>query len=1091
MMINDCRAHIRKIQEDFKASKRIKDSLYNSIKTLAKDLYSKDSHFIFELIQNAEDNSYQEASPYISFRLLNMSPFLDKWSSSALIIHNNEIGFTPENVEAICAVGETTKIKIQGYIGEKGIGFKSVYRITSNPHIYSNGYSFCMPEFDPETGLGFIVPKWIDNVHYDINLKHTVIALPLDKTDFDYKKIDEMLREIKPETILFLSKLKQIEIITDSGNRIRIVKDDSKNPLVSISIDGKKENKSISEIHQFLVYSKTFSRPENVYQEKREGIADRVVTIAIPINNKRDIKGEIFAYLPIHSNTGFPFLINADFILTSSREAIQKDVTWNKWLIQCVAKLVIDALHSLKERGQLSITFLENLSEGVHTLTENDFFHPIAEKVRKALKNYDLLPANDGTFVSAQNAKVARSIELRNLLNYEQLTLLFKSKEKIKWLAGDITHDLTPNLRNYLIKQLDVEEVRPEKFIDLITEDFIENQDDKWIIDFYSFLGNDRTDLWKKPSTAIRNKKFIRLENGTHVVPFKNDGTPNAYLPSSSNTKFPTIKNTILESETAVNFLKQLGILTPDLFAEIIEFILPKYAGDRIEVDFAENIDDLRKIKEVLNEPYQGSSVSSLSKLRILLGKLGLAEFEEHFNRTETGKLLPLLLKAVLPSVRLVKASNGQTIKYRAPNDIYIINNDLSQYFLGNNETWFICDDYPDEVVILFKEFGINEIPKIKKRDADKDGFVKISETHGFHRRGLEGFDPDISVDGFERAMSNLTTQKSTFIWNKIALEHWPCIKGKVEESNKKTYKNSKKKIQISKFGRLLTDTAWLPSPKGGFSKPNALSLTDLPVGFEKDTQRAKSLSLAIGMKQLEREKAMEIIIRGDSDLKKLIEYYQSASDEERQKVLKVIPNEIPPEPVPSFKDGLKKFGRPQRGVIELGDKEISQVSNSDRYQNGLNERVEAGVREHQLTPRKIMFSPVKVNPSNAEARRFLYEQYHGFCQVTETTFPKASKNTNAIAENYFEACSLLPYSEADYLNDAGNMLCLSADTIAKFKYASFEFLENLEDVIKNFKNNSSSSESVSIRIRLAEKECSIKWSNRHFMHLVALYDKT
>jgi len=635
-----------------------------------------------------------------------------------------------------------------------------------------------------------------------------------------------------------------------------------------------------------------------------------------------------------------------------------------------------------------------------------------------------------------------------------------------------------------------MEELRSEDVIELLTDSFIEKQDDKWIVEFYSFLGKDRTDLWKKPNATIRKKKIIRLENGTHVVPFKDDGTPNAYFPSSTKTNFPTIKNTILEVDAAKDFLKQLGIITPDLFAEIIEFILPKYAEDHIEVDFEENIDDLKKIKTVLDEPYQGHSASSLSKLRILLGKLGLPEIEDYLlTKGEPGKLVPLLLKAVLPSIRLLKASNGQTIKYAAPREIYINNDDLHQYFQNNREAWFICENYPDEVIPLIQWLGINELPKVTKRHADKSGFVKISELHGYHRRGLEGFDPDVKIDGLENAISHITIKTSELIWNKIVIENWACIKGIIEKSSKKTYENSKKETQISDFGHLLINAAWLPNAKGGFSKPNALSLSDLPRGFEKDTPRAKSLSVAIGMKQPEREQALEIVTGGDIDLKKLIDYYQSASDDERRKMLKAIPVEIAPEPAPSFKNGLKNLGRPQRGRIGPTDRDESMVSDPERYQNKLNERIEEGVGEHQSTSRKIIFSPVRNQPSNAEARRFLYEQYSGCCQVTGTTFPKASKKADGKAENYFEACTLLSYGNADYLNEAGNMLCLSADTMAKFKYASVEFLENLDNVVEKFKANGKSSESVSVRILLAGKECSIWWSQRHFMRLVALYE--
>jgi len=94
------------------------------------------------------------------------------------------------------------------------------------------------------------------------------------------------------------------------------------------------------------------------------------------------------------------------------------------------------------------------------------------------------------------------------------------------------------------------------------------------------------------------------------------------------------------------------------------------------------------------------------------------------------------------------------------------------------------------------------------------------------------------------------------------------------------------------------------------------------------------------------------------------------------------------------------------------------------------------------------------------------------------------------VSENYFEACSLISYADADYLNDPGNMLCVSADTLAKLNFASFQFIDSLEDVIERFKADGEMAESVSGKIRLADEECTIKWSQRHFMCLIALYEK-
>ncbi|OKY73972.1 MAG: hypothetical protein BM485_16085 [Desulfobulbaceae bacterium DB1] len=60
---------IRAIRKEYTGLRDLpRRSLASSIKTLADDLYAKDTHFIFELIQNAEDNDYQEKkSPSLRF----------------------------------------------------------------------------------------------------------------------------------------------------------------------------------------------------------------------------------------------------------------------------------------------------------------------------------------------------------------------------------------------------------------------------------------------------------------------------------------------------------------------------------------------------------------------------------------------------------------------------------------------------------------------------------------------------------------------------------------------------------------------------------------------------------------------------------------------------------------------------------------------------------------------------------------------------------------------------------------------------------------------------------------------------------------
>lgn len=75
-------------------------------------------------------------------------------------MHNNELGFSEDNIRALCDVGRSTKVGGLGYIGQKGIGWKSVFRVTDQPRVHSNGFHV---KFDlaSDSSLGYILPTWV------------------------------------------------------------------------------------------------------------------------------------------------------------------------------------------------------------------------------------------------------------------------------------------------------------------------------------------------------------------------------------------------------------------------------------------------------------------------------------------------------------------------------------------------------------------------------------------------------------------------------------------------------------------------------------------------------------------------------------------------------------------------------------------------------------------------------------------------------------------------------------------------------------------------------------------------------------------
>lgn len=124
------------------------------LQRLSSELYTKDTHFVLELIQNADDNSYpsnESTIPSLVFVLDN----------KVITVLNNEVGFSEKNIRAICDVGKSTKgAHRSGYIGQKGIGFKSVFRVSETPEIHSNGFHI---KFDASADpIGFILPNWLE-----------------------------------------------------------------------------------------------------------------------------------------------------------------------------------------------------------------------------------------------------------------------------------------------------------------------------------------------------------------------------------------------------------------------------------------------------------------------------------------------------------------------------------------------------------------------------------------------------------------------------------------------------------------------------------------------------------------------------------------------------------------------------------------------------------------------------------------------------------------------------------------------------------------------------------------------------------------
>jgi hypothetical protein len=182
----------------------------------------------------------------------------------------------------------------RGFIGEKGIGFKSCFRVTDEPHILSNGYQF---KFDKNGELGYIVPIWVSNPKEILPIKeyeNTNIFLPF-KKGIELKKISKLLSHINMETLMFLRKLTSIEIINKINNEsflyeAKKINNNDEIKYVMKSTIRKNEKEFVKE-KVFRLIKNIVYKPNEIKEEMREGLNETEILFGFEIDeiNKKGI----------------------------------------------------------------------------------------------------------------------------------------------------------------------------------------------------------------------------------------------------------------------------------------------------------------------------------------------------------------------------------------------------------------------------------------------------------------------------------------------------------------------------------------------------------------------------------------------------------------------------------------------------------------------------------------------------------------------------------------------------------------------------------------------------------------------------------
>ena len=134
-----------------------KNKFDDGIKRLLKDLYPDNAHFIYELLQNAEDAQATEVR------------FILK-EDGVEFEHNGDRLFSIEDVKAITSIGVSAKKDDPTNIGKFGVGFKAVFAYTETPEVASGEFHFRIRDL--------VVPDTDGLAHCDLGEKETRFSFP-------------------------------------------------------------------------------------------------------------------------------------------------------------------------------------------------------------------------------------------------------------------------------------------------------------------------------------------------------------------------------------------------------------------------------------------------------------------------------------------------------------------------------------------------------------------------------------------------------------------------------------------------------------------------------------------------------------------------------------------------------------------------------------------------------------------------------------------------------------------------------------------------------------------------------------------------
>jgi len=785
---------------------------------LLADRYDDRTHFIFELLQNAEDalgRRCETGGPRsVTFTL----------SPGRLKLSHFGRPFDEADVRGVCGIAQSTKDPHS--IGRFGIGFKSVYTFTDRPEIHSGDEDFAVENY--------VQPKAVAPSARVAGETQIILTLKSDDSSAE-QEIANGFQHLGPGALLFLRHIDEINWSIEggaSGVYMRSAPEALAANAHRIKVIGQETGKR--EVDQNWL---AFHRDVSSTAGEKVGR----VEIAFSLTLSKDAPGRwavqqlaashLVVFFPTVVSTNLGFLVQGPYRTTPSRDNVPRNDPWNQQLVQETAALLVEAVRWLRDNGMLDASALRCLPTDRTKFPESALFTPLFDAVRKAFLEEALLPRFDGGHVTAAKARLARTQELRELFSAEQLEELFDataakarlartqelrelfSAEQLEelfdaecyaWLTGDITQDRAPELRAYLLRELQVPEITPDTIIVKLDKAFLEAQSDEWLTRLYAFLSGQKAVAGRFSALPL-----VRLDDGSHVIAREN-GKSNAFLPSKIETSFPTVRRAVCSTSEARGFLISLGLTEPDPVDDVVWNVLPKYRAKDVDVDDDAYARDIGRICIAFNTDSKAQREKLLKELR-----------ETSF-------------------VMVVDTGDGKDYVSK-PGDVYVATERLKELFAGVSDVLVVHDKYEclrgEDVRDLLVACGASRYlaPQATSSTLTSAEKVQLRRDAGLERATWQNQPEDFTIRGLgevlqalESLASNDARARAAVLWDALV-----DLEGRGTASFSGSYRwgySHERKVARfdANFVRELNEASWVPDASGDLVRPALVTFESL-----------------------------------------------------------------------------------------------------------------------------------------------------------------------------------------------------------------------------------------------------------------------